>query len=139
MIALTKKIFILKSDATHIQFFRYLFVGGASTIVDMGAFFIVVNTLHFHYLIAQTISFLFGLIINYILSIFWVFSHTGNFKKEFALFAIIGIGGLLLSYLFLWLLIDISNLHTFKDMLAKAIAVLIVLFWNFGMRKKFVF
>lgn len=139
MVELAKKLFVIKSDNTHVQFLRYLFVGGVSAIVDMGVFFIAVNMLDLHYLAGQTFGFIFGLITNYIISVLWVFRHTGNLQKEFSLFAIVGIGGLLLSYVFLWIFIDIFQIHTFGNMLAKIITVFLVLFWNFGMRKKFVF
>ncbi len=134
-----KKYLIEKTDETYVQFFRYIFVGGIATVVDMGSFYIADNILLFHYLIAQTAGFILGLITNYLISIVWVFRSTGNVKKEFTIFALIGIGGLLWSYLILWILIDILNLNYFQDMLAKSIAVAIVLIWNFGMRKKFAF
>jgi len=134
-----KKYFVSKTDETRIQFFRYLFVGGASTVVDMGIFYVAVNIFSIHYLLAQTLGFIFGISVNYLLSIAWIFKSTGNFKRELFLFAAIGIGGLLLSYLILWFLISRLDIHAFQDMLAKSVAVLLVLIWNFGMRKKFAF
>jgi putative flippase GtrA len=134
-----KKYFILKTNSAYIQFFRYLFVGGIATVADAGIFYILINLFLAHYLIAQTAGFLAGLTLNYLISIAWVFKSSGNLKKEFSLFAIIGIGGLLLSYGILYLLIDILNLYYFQFMLSKMTAIIIVLFWNFGMRKKFVF
>ncbi|MCD6149714.1 GtrA family protein [bacterium] len=136
---LINKYFIARTDTTHIQFFRYIFVGGLATAVDMGSFYFADNILNLHYLIAQTIGFLLGLAANYLISVAWVFESTGNVKKEFAIFALIGVGGLFWSYLILWIVIDILGLHYFQDMLAKSIAVALVLIWNFGMRKKFAF
>lgn len=133
------KYFVARTSTTYIQFFRYILVGGIATVVDMGSFYIVDNILLFHYLIAQTVGFILGLTTNYLISIAWVFKSTGNVKKEFILFTLIGIGGLLWSYLILWILIDSLGLHHFQDMLAKSIAVILVLAWNFGMRKKFAF
>jgi len=70
------------------------------------------------------------------MSIVWVFKTTGNFKREITLFVIIGLGGLILNEIIIWLLVEKVSLYY---MIAKAIAVVIVLVWNFGMRKKFVF
>ncbi len=133
------QLFLKRTDRTTIQFFRYIFVGGFATVIDMGTFYIVDNILNQHYLTAQTVGFTLGVIVNYILSILWVFKSTGNIKKEFFWFTVIGIGGLLLSYLILWILIGLLGIHYFQDMLAKSITVMLILVWNFGMRKKFVF
>jgi len=134
-----KKYLVSATDATHIQFFRYIFVGGVATIFDMATFYIFRNIFGFHYLVAQTTGFLLGLSVNYAISIIWVFRSSGNFKKELFFFAIIGVGGLILSYVILWILIDVLGMNYFQDMLAKTIAVFLVLVWNFGMRKYFVF
>ena len=139
MNALVSKYFIERTDDTFIQFFRYVFVGGTATVFDMGSYYIALNIFHFHYIFAQTIAFIVGLTVNYLLSIVWVFRSSGNVKKEFTVFAIIGIGGLLLSYALLWLFVDILHLNYFQGMLAKALTVALVLVWNFAMRKKFVF
>lgn len=137
---LFQKYFISSTDITHVQFFRYLFIGGISTLIDLSFFYIINNAVYLnHYLIAQTGGFLAGLATNYLLSIKWVFRSSGNVIREFTLFALIGIGGLLASYFLLYLLIDIFNFYYLKFMLAKIIVVVAILFWNFGMRKKFVF
>lgn len=134
------KYFIHTTNIAHVQFLRYLFVGGISTLIDIAIFYIFNSMIYLdHYLFAQTAGFLAGLALNYLLSIKWVFQGGGNIIREFTLFAIIGIGGLLLSYLILWLLIDFFDLTNYENMLAKSIAVILVLVWNFGMRKKFVF
>lgn len=114
-------------------------MGGAAAGADMGAFYLVHNMWNYHYLIAQTVGFITGVITNYLISIAWVFRTTGNIKKEFMLFLLVGIGGLLWSYFFLWLFIEKFGLTYFRDMLAKAVTILIVLFWNFLLRRRFVF
>lgn len=133
---LVNRYLIEKSDETHIQFFRYIFVGGLATVADMGTLFLLTNYLDVFYLLSAAIGFVLGLSVNYAISIFWVFESTGDFKKEFTLFAAIGIGGLVLNEIIIWGLVDYAGLFY---MLAKMISVVVVLFWNFGMRKKFVF
>jgi putative flippase GtrA len=130
---------IQKSDQLSVQFLRYLFVGGAAAAVDTGVFYAAHNITGYHYLGAQTMGFLSGVITNYILSILWVFRSSGSVRKEFTLFVLIGVGGLLMSYASLWLLIDVAELRYFKDMLAKAVTILVGLSWNFLMRRRFVF
>lgn len=133
-----KEYFIKKTNATYIQLFRYIFVGGLAAIADISFFYIVNNILYFHYLIAQTIGFVSGLIVNYSISVIWIFESEQNIKKVF-LFVVVGIAGLIFSYLVLWFLIDILNIRAFQNMLAKITTIILVFIWNLGMRKKFVF
>ena len=118
------------------QFFSYLVCGGIATLADMSVLFILTSALQINHLIAAAIGFLAGVATNYSLNIQLVFKSKGKTKKELTLFTLIGIGGLLWTEFIIWILVD--NM-TFKLMIAKMIAVILVLFWNFFMRKKFVF
>jgi len=64
------------------------------------------------------------------LSKLWVFttSTLKNKKKEFLIFLLIGIIGLLLNNLFLWIFTKIFALHY---MISKLISTALVYFWNF--------
>lgn len=136
MRTLIDRYLIKKSGETHIQFFRYIFVGGLATVVDMGTLFLLTTFGGVFYLLSAAIGFILGLSTNYALSIGWVFETTGDFKKEFSLFAVIGVGGLILNEIIIWVLVDHLEIYY---MSAKIVSVILVLFWNFGMRKKFVF
>lgn len=130
------QIIVKKTDNGFLQFFRYLIAGGTATVADMTILFILYHLLGVNYLIATALGFVAGVTTNYLINITIVFESTGKRKKEFSLFAIIGIGGLLWTELIMWTLA--GNLH-FPVMLAKIFAVGLVLNWNFFMRKKFVF
>ena len=132
----TKKLFFEKTGETSIQFFRYLFVGGMATVVDMGTLYVFTSILGLNYLISAAVGFVLGVTTNYLMCIAWVFKSTGKIEKEIVLFVIIGIGGLVLNEVVIWLLVEEAGLYY---MMAKAIAVAVVMVWNFGMRKKFVF
>jgi len=130
------KIFAGKVHKDIHQFIRYLFAGGTATVADMTSLFILNNFFHINHLVAAAIGFTIGVITNYSMNIALVFKSTGKIKKEFSLFVIIGLGGLLWTELILWILVDNFGLYL---MFAKVVAVGLVLFWNFFMRKKFVF
>lgn len=125
-----------KTQNTYYQFIRYIFVGGLAASVDTGSLYVLNSYFEVNYLTAAVIGFLLGLIINYIISILWVFESTGKTKEELFLFTIIGVGGLIWTEAILWLSVNLA--HT-PVMIAKILALIIVLIWNFGMRKKFVF
>ncbi|OGZ07001.1 MAG: polysaccharide synthesis protein GtrA [Candidatus Lloydbacteria bacterium RIFCSPHIGHO2_02_FULL_54_17] len=126
------------SKTLSIEFFRYLFVGGIAFVVDAGTLFALTHFLSINYLISAACGFLFGLIVNYVLSIQWVFAARAiaDRRAEFVLFAVIGIGGLALNELSLWFLTSILGVYY---MYSKVITAAVVLLWNFFLRKFFLF
>ncbi|QEI12149.1 GtrA family protein [Cellvibrio japonicus] len=119
-----------------VQFCRYVAVGGIAFIMDFLAFNGIL-ALQLHYMLATVIGFMVGVAVNYCLCVFWVWSGTqARTAKDILIFTLIGIGGLLLTALLMWLSVDIFS---FDARLSKIVVAIIVLFWNFGLRKVFVF
>jgi len=131
-------LFLKETDNWFIQLFRYCFVGGLAFIVDYGLLVLLTEVCGLHYLISATISFIAGLIVNYLLSTSWIFrkSKLENKWAEFIVFAIIGVIGLGLNNLLLYLFTDIIHIHY---MISKLITTGIVMIWNFGARKIILF
>ena len=136
--SLYRKIFIETTNNTFLQFIRYGFVALISLVVDFGSLVFIKEILHIHYILAAILAFIGGLIVNYTLSRMWVFhsSKLDNRKKEFFIFSVIGIIGLLLTTLILWILTDIFGIYY---IISKIIATILIYFWNFGIRKKVLF
>ena len=90
------------------------------------------------YLISAAIAFIVGLIINYLISVYWVFNKNRDNKpaREFLFFAAIGVVGLLFNELIMFAGTDLLHLHY---MLSKIISTMIVFFWNFFARKILLF
>ncbi len=131
------KLFIEKTDSTLLQFIRYGLVSGVSLGVDLGLLILLTEVFHLHYLLSATIGFSFGLITNYLLSTIWVFDKS-NFKPtaEFMIFLIIGIVGLGLNNLLLWLFTDKLGLYYIGS---KLVAIFATFMWNFVARKTILF
>lgn len=123
-----------QTDSTHIQFFRYIFVGGIAFIVDFGSLFILTQYFGIYYLFSAAIAFILGLIANYALSIKWVFNKRtlNNIWSEFTIFTVIGVIGLGLTVLFMWFFTEYITLYY---LFSKIITAILVLFWNFSARK----
>lgn len=117
-----------------LQMMRYTFVGGLSFIVDYGSLFLLTEYLGVYYLFSALIAFCLGLAVNYLISISWVFSKTGdrNIKKEIILFAFIGLFGLAFNEAVMFIL---SELMGINYLLSKLFSVVIVFFLNFFGRK----
>lgn len=130
---MVKKVFLGKTNNFFIQFFRYFIVGGTATIFDILSLYILVEVFAFHYLLANSTSFLIGLSINYSLSLLWVFERNKlSHKMNFFIFAIIGLIGLGFNNLIIWLLVEQIG---FWYMHSKFISTALVLFWNFLARR----
>ena len=138
------RLFVGDTENTLIQFFRYCFVGGLATVVDWGASFLLFHYLFHdsHAVAANGLSFLLGLIVNYLISTLWIFktSKVSNKLVEFLGFAAIGLVGLLLTLgitkLFeLWL----ADKTVAYQMIGKIVSTAIAFMWNVLARKFFLY
>jgi putative flippase GtrA len=122
------------TDKTEIQFFRYIFVGGVAFIVDFTSLYVLTDFFGIYYLYSAAAAFILGLVVNYFISISWVFNKRKLNSKtiEFSVFAMIGIIGLGLNEIFIWFFTDELNLFY---LVSKILAAIIILFWNFFARK----
>jgi len=132
-----KRLFFGRAQRMRIQFFRYFIVGGTSAVVDL--FFYGAMLAYFgvrFYLVWAFVAYMIGLIWNHMLCLLWVFESRHTRWKEFAMVFLIALGGLFWTELLLWAGVEFMNGHPFYT---KPFVLLIVLAWNFSMRKKFVF
>lgn len=120
------------------QLFRYGIVGGIAFVVDYGTLWFLTDVCHVHYLVSAGIAFVLGLLCNYFLSTRFVFgeSRLQNQWAEFTAFLVIGVIGLLLNELILYVCQDIMGIHY---LLGKIISTIIVFFWNFLARRFLLF
>jgi putative flippase GtrA len=127
-----------KTDKTFLQLFRYTFVGGFAFIVDFALLYVLTDYLYIHYLTSAAISFIAGLVVNYILSKIWVFNKSSykNRWVEFLVFALIGIVGLLFTEILMWFFTSALSIYY---ILSKIATTVIVYLWNFFARKIIIF
>ncbi|MBR5311201.1 MAG: GtrA family protein [Oscillospiraceae bacterium] len=129
-----KGLFLEPTEDFFLQFFRYIFVGGASFITDYVLLHLITEA-GIHYALSGIISFIAGLLVNFWLSKLLVFSKKSSGKEktwEFTVFAIIAVCGLVITE---GLMILFTEVFLWYYMISKAAAAIIVLFWNFFMKK----
>lgn len=145
------------------EIFRFLLVGGTATLLDYFVFwvfdawvfplFIQNETLTLA--LSTALGFCVGLIVNWILSVTFVFKQVkdevqARSKKSFILFTVIGVIGLAITELGILLLVAIlpemtwfgtaTLLNTaWEKWVAKVVMTCIVLVWNYLGRKIFIF
>ncbi len=155
----TKELFVDPTENGFVQFFRFVFVGGIATVVD-----ILIATLSYEWLglkalslslfgfdggllLANALGFVIGLTTNYLLSIIWIFRYQNiNRVKEFLSFALIGIMGLAIKLVTVGLLerfvfnMNVSLLGMIPMVtVVAAIGTLVAFVWNFLARKVFLY
>jgi putative flippase GtrA len=120
------------------QFIRYVGVGGMAFAADFSLLYLLTDRAGLYYLLSATLAFCAGLLVNYLLCLAWVFDFRRMQSRlhEFSIFAAIGIAGLLLNTLLLWLLTDFAGLHY---LLSKLFAAAFILFFNFSLRRWLLF
>jgi putative flippase GtrA len=116
------------------QFARFLVVGLLSFAVDYGLYVLLFQVFGVPYLLASTISFTLSLVLNYVLSLKFVFqSRPGrNIAVEFAIYVGLNIVALGLNQLILFVSVEMLGA---TPLIGKLIATAIVLIYNFISRK----
>lgn len=121
-----------------VEFLRYVVVGGIAFGVDYSILVYLNLQMGLNYMIAAGIGFIGGLAVNYVLSVKWVFKYRSicSRNKEFALFSIIGIVGLLLNEI---IILMFTGFHGVAIQISKIIATAVVFIWNYSARKILIF
>jgi len=135
------------------QLVKYGLVGIVGLVIDMGIFYLLVNTFSVHYPFSLTISSLLGgkmsvgmldilisniisqtlaVINNFILNSYFTFKVTDSKLKRFASFAGVAVVGMVISSMLLTLFIGVLGIN---DMVAKIMSIFIVAAIQFVINK----
>mgnify|MGYP001021835631 CR=1 FL=1 len=137
--------YIKKTGFFRLEFIRYAFVGGIATIADFAALFLfrefILKDIPFSLYISNALGFTAGITVNYFLSLSFVFASaadkkTGRSIRDITVFAVVGIVGLFLSEIGMFIGVSVFELYY---MFVKVIVTLIVLIWNYLARKVLIF
>lgn len=121
-----------------LKFVKYFIVGGIAAIVNLIIFFIFAKVMRYNYFAIGALAFIVATIVNYILSIKYVFKSGIRFGKHKELFWIyvVSIIGLIENEIILYLFASLLHIEI---MISQIIAVGAVFFWNYIARNSFVF
>ena len=127
------------------EFLRYAVVGGVAFLADFGTLVIVqellLKEIRYGVYIAIVFGFMAGLIVNYVLSLWFVFTQNKDKGKgrtfgAFIVFGIIGVLGLAFTELGMWIGVE---LFRWNYMAVKVLVTGVVLAWNYLGRKLLIF
>ena len=119
------------------QIIKFGFVGFLCFFIDYGIMVFLTEALKINYLISSGCSFSVSVIVNYILSIKFVFDadRDANKVKQFLVFLFFSIGGLIINKIVMWVAVDLLGIFY---MISKIGATAIVMVYNFITRKLFI-
>ena len=118
-----------------LQLIKFGAVGIIATLTDVGVLVALKELLQFDVLLASAISFCASVVVNYILSMSFVFKSKKQDKfKEFIIFVLLSIGGLCLNQFVLWFGVTFISAYYLT---VKFSALIIVPIYNFVTRKIF--
>ena len=118
-----------------VQIIRFGLVGVVATVIDFGVLVLLKEWLNVDVLVASAASFSVSVIANYILSMLFVFqSAQKNKVKEFLIFVVLSVGGLLINQLIMWIGTEFMSAYY---LLVKVFATIFVPIYNFVTRKIF--
>lgn len=126
----------LKKNKLFSQIVKFGFVGVIATLIDYGGMILCKEVLGLNVLLSVAIGFTISVIANYLLSVKYVFDVDKSKSKQrnFVLFIIFSVIGLLLTELIMYLGTDILHVNY---ILIKILATGIVMVFNFITRKRF--
>jgi putative flippase GtrA len=120
------------------QLHGYLWVGGIAFVIDAGLLLLLVKA-GLYYIAANTVSFMIANVFNFFAGHYWVFHgsrESGGIFQSYVGVLAISVAGLVINDAVMYVAVDHVALSV---LFAKVLATIIVLFWNFGARKRWVY
>ena len=149
---------IITDPTERIRFIRFAIVGGIGAVIDFAVMNLLVNLFSFSLVLAGTISFIAAVLSNYTWNRYWTYpdSRSKPLIRQLLEFSVVSVIGIIIRIPTLALLEPItyrfvtnlsSNLPVLNTLPAKAlsdnitlaIAIIIVLFWNFFVNRYWTF
>lgn len=122
----------------RVKMLRYLVAAGAGAATDFVLFALLVYAADIHYLWAGVGSFMVSTLANYLVSVRLVFRSGTRFPRPLELTVVYAVSatGLCWHQLILFAAIEWLDMHV---LVAKLVATGLVFFWNYFVRRNFVF
>lgn len=142
---------IIGNQRERTRFLRFAVVGGIGSVIDFGVMNLLKNSLGFSLVAAGTVSFIAAVVSNFTLNRYWTYpdSRSKPFARQLAMFSAVSVVGLLIRIPLLAILepimerlfeqmwstwqisLPLGGAKFYADNVVLAIAITIVMLWNF--------
>ena len=119
-----------------LQFCKFGLVGTLCFFIDYGVMILLTETSGLGYFLSSAISFTLSVVVNYILSMRFVFKGKDELNKfqEMAIFVALSVVGLALNQMIMWIAVEFFRVFY---AVAKIFSTMLVTVYNFISRKLF--
>ena len=130
--------FGIKKYKQYEEIINYLFMGGCTTIVSIGTYWLFTSVFQIHYQISNVLSWFFAVAFAYITNKLFVFKvkKSDNLFREIYQFVKFRIISLLIDMATMYVLVDLLKMN---NLLAKILVQVIVVILNYVFSKLFIF
>ena len=119
-------------------FVKYSVVGGIAFLIDFSVFYMAVTFVEIGYFVSGIYGFVVGVFVNFVLARKYVFYDCSKVKgtvEFFGVYFISGVG-LFIHQLTIYMLVEFAGSDVY---IAKILASIIVLLWNYSIRRKYIY
>lgn len=113
---------------------RYFIFGSVAALTQLAALAAFVELGRFEAPVSSTLAFAIAVVVNYILQRNFTFRSEGRREVEFPKFVLISIGGLLLNYIIMSVLV-----YYIYYIISQIVSLFVVFIYNFEANRRFVF
>lgn len=110
----------------------YGVIGSFTSFLDFCVFTLLASYVGLHYLVANCISVLLGITTSFLLNRSYNFKVKDHYKKRFAMFLTVGLSGLVLSNIILYVGIDLMH---GSEVIVKLASIVFVVGFQFLLNK----
>ncbi len=134
------------------SFFLYITIGFTGLTLDLISFILMVRFLHVSEYVANPISMSVGIINNFFLNAYFNFKQTDKLLARLASFYLVGLTGIVVGNVFLWLFNDVLGHSLFEILsffspilakyqleLVKAASIVFIAIMQYFLNKRFSF
>lgn len=114
----------------------YGLIGGLSSSIDFIVYSLLVSYVGLNYILSNSISVLIGIITSFTLNRKYNFKVKDKKYRRFIIFLCVGLCGMIISNLILYLCIDILSLH---ELISKLLSIVLVVIVQFIINKYITF
>lgn len=118
------------------KLFLYGIIGSFSAGLDFVVYYLLTEKFHLQYWLANVCSVLLGISVSFLLNRKYNFKVTDKVVQRFVIFLSVGLSGLLVSTLLLYLFIDVFELN---KLVSKVMSIVFVVFFQFLLNKTLTF